>query len=789
MIAPLLLSFLLQADPARDLKSKNVEERLAAVAVLAADTPDKADRLLLSALDDRDWEVVERAAIALGAHGARTALPKLVDLASAAPIERLRAAASEALLKIDAPRASAELSKLLGGKRASYALEALAVLAADKVDPRARDAVTKAWLKAKKAKEPSEGQLAARALPAGDEKMRRESLTEALESESLAVRAAALEGVAHAPSGEDAGPLLMLFAIGPLNAVLERRVIGALAAVAVVAPDGPGANGGGGGGGRGAARGGSGNFTWEQSLEALSNSEDSRVAVRAVRLASAICARKEIADPIRAAAKATLERGLSHKSVAVRAAAVHAVGETKDDALSKRVRALIASDPEARVRHVALRVAVECFGVKDPELLQAVLERLRDDADPLVREEAAVSLGVEGVKKAIEPLTRALGDREWTVAVCAAVSLGKTREDTAFAPLATLAKDPDWRKRGAALVGFSWWGRPACVPLMIEALGDPDTALARVAHEFLQHTAGERMPADVAVWRKWWAENEAKVTFRPTAELRERLEKYGYGSPDYTSVYQDLDVIVFAGRPGGDNMQNLLERQKIKHRMTEANRLVDDAIHPGAVYVANCPGEIEPKDVDRLAWFVRTGGYLFASCWALHETVERVYPGVVRKYETKGEVLDDVPGACVAPDSPYVQGVFPPHTTPIFKLEGAHLIQVIDPERCEVLVDSPICAERWGSGELAVWFHAGHGLILDSVNHFDLQGFEMATGLKTPDDRIAYAFDHLGLDYARWRQTRDEKWWGSNVGAAKEIPDLFAFRFLTNFVRRKRIGE
>jgi hypothetical protein len=166
-----------------------------------------------------------------------------------------------------------------------------------------------------------------------------------------------------------------------------------------------------------------------------------------------------------------------------------------------------------------------------------------------------------------------------------------------------------------------------------------------------------------------------------------------------------------------------------------------------------------------------------------------VYPGVVRKYETKSEVMDDVPGSCVAPDSPYLQGVFTAHTTPIFKLEGAHLIEVLEPERCEVLVDSPICAERWGSGELAVWFHAGHGLILDSVNHFDLQGFEAATGLKTADDRIAYAFDHLGLDYARWRETREEKWWGSNVGAAKVVPDLFAFRFLTNFVRRKRIGE
>ncbi|MBI5434943.1 MAG: HEAT repeat domain-containing protein [Planctomycetes bacterium] len=794
MIATLCvcLSLFAQADPARDLKSKNVEERLAAVDALAAEGPDKADKLLLGALHDRDWEVVERAVIALGGHGTKAAVPELVDLAVEAPIERMRVAAARALLAIDATRASADLAKLLNGKRADRALVALGILAAGKVDPRAEDAVTKAWLKAKKAKVPSDAALAAGALAASDPKTRGESFFAALESPSLAVRAAALDSIAYAPSARDAGLLYRrLLEPTALDPVIERRLIRAFAAVAnrcegsfeggtpSGSPSSPGTGPGGGGA----------TMTWERAFQVLGEAADPRVVARGVRQATAIVRSKEVPDATRAAARAAIDGALSHKSVAVRAAAAHAVGEIGDDELAKRVRGLIASDPEARVRHVALRVAVERLGVRDPETLTATLGRLRDDADPFVREEAAVALGVESLQKAAEPLAHALADPQWTVVACAAVSLGKTREDAALAPLTKLAESADWRLRGSAIAGLSHWNRAACVPRMIEAVGDADTAIARLAHEFFLRASGVRLPAEVEVWRKWWAENESKVTFKPTAELRARMEKYGYGSPDYQETYADLDVIVFAGRPGGDNIQNLLGRLGVVHRMTEANRLVGDAVHPDAVYVANCPGEIEPKDAERLQWFVRTGGYLFASCWALHETVERVYPGVVRKYETKSEVQDDVPGACVAPESPYVQGVFREATVPIFKLEGAHLIEVVDPERCQVLVDSPICAERWGSGELAVWFRAGHGLILDSVNHFDLQGFEAVVGLKTPEDRIAFAFDHLGLPYERWRATQEEKFWGSNVGSAKEIPDLFAFRFLTNFVRRKRIGE
>jgi hypothetical protein len=263
------------------------------------------------------------------------------------------------------------------------------------------------------------------------------------------------------------------------------------------------------------------------------------------------------------------------------------------------------------------------------------------------------------------------------------------------------------------------------------------------------------------------------------------LKKYGYAVPD-TEIYQGLDVIVFKSR--GDHIEQLLDRLKILHRDTEAGKITECGLHPEAIFVSNCTGEIAPPDLEPLVWFVRTGGALFGSCWSLQETIERIHPGIVQKAQTRDQVLDDVRALPCRADSPLLNGVFPPGVVPIYHLEGAHLIDVVD-ERCEVLIDSPDAAERHGTGNLAAWFFSGHGVILDSANHFDLQGLEVAKGLESEQDRQAYAVDHMGLSFEQWRATRSEAYWKAAAKANKSVPDLSAFRLLTNFVRSKRMAE
>jgi hypothetical protein len=203
--------------------------------------------------------------------------------------------------------------------------------------------------------------------------------------------------------------------------------------------------------------------------------------------------------------------------------------------------------------------------------------------------------------------------------------------------------------------------------------------------------------------------------------------------------------------------------------------------------MVNCSGEIEARDVERVRWFVLAGGHLFGTCWALSETITRAFPSSpIAKFETDGEVMAHVPATSCDPHSPFTAGVFAEGVEPIYALEGAHLIRVLDPERAEVLIDSPWCAERFGCGNLAAWYEVGHGTVLDSVNHFDLQGLELAEGLKTSRDRQAYAVDHMGFTYAALRRSRGEKYWDQAMKASQNVFDLSVFRLLTNFVRMRR---
>ncbi len=132
-------------------------------------------------------------------------------------------------------------------------------------------------------------------------------------------------------------------------------------------------------------------------------------------------------------------------------------------------------------------------------------------------------------------------------------------------------------------------------------------------------------------------------------------------------------------------------------------------------------------------------------------------------------------------------------TRPLYELWGAYLIEVLDPERLEVLVDSPETAAKFnGCGNLAAWFTAGHGVVMGSSAHFDRQTMSKLQGgwgvtMKTEMDRRAFAVDHFGFAWDRVRELDQKGVFARQSESEKEVSDLSSFRFLTNFVRRKRI--
>lgn len=743
-----------------DLRAKSIDTRLQAIDAAATSGRADLDRLLLPLLNDRDWEIQERTATALGKAKCKPALKALIDLSIDGDVVRIRTAAATAAGEIDAAETTAALWKRAKGKTQVAALQAMAIAnrkkppfaEADKLkklirdeDRSLREAAALAWLEC--------------AADRGD------ALRTLLAEPFLVVRCAALDAVTEAPRTEDRQVLSAALRGGAQHEVVERRLVRAVAALIIADP------------------------TDRASLaeSVLGEARDGALpSVRAARVVPMLCrGDKPVFDKKQAVL--AVKPPLASDHAPARAAAAKALREIGgEDALA----AALAAFPRETDRRALLQIVETVVALRPlttPEAVTWLTDLVGRGVDEAITERALVLLGRSGIQGAAPTLQAALEHPKWTLGCCAAVSLGKTDDDAAFEPLHRLLQHKDWTRRGAAIVGLMHWNRAAAVEPLIGMLADQHPVVAGAAVAALRTMSLRfEIGADAKAWKNWWAQNKDKHQFVDRAQSIDKLKKYGYAVPD-TEIYQGLDVVVFTSR--GDHIEQLLERLKIAHRATESGKVSAAGMHPEAIFVSNCTGEITPDDVEPLAWFVRTGGSLFGSCWALTETIARVHPGVVQKATTRDQVLDDVRALPCRAESPLLNGVFPKGVVPIYHLEGAHLIDVLDPDRCEVLIDSPDAAERWGNGNLAAWFFSGHGVLFDSANHFDLQGFDSAPGLKTEKERQAYAVDHMGLSFDRWRTTRTEGYWKQAKNAGKSVPDLSAFRLLTNFVRSKRMAE
>ncbi len=754
-------------DLATKIKAKEPLDRVAAVDAIRRDGHKEAEKLLLSALDDRDWEVIEHAAVTLGERGSAASLVPLGKLALEGPVRRVRLAAAQAMAKLDAKAAADHLTKAIKGATQQRACEGLAVIA-DAAGEAARTGV-ETGLSSKDVNARATAASGLNAFPAAERAAR---LVTCLEEENLVVGAAALEAVRRHPDAVVLPTLLSTLAKRDLPEVFERRVSNAIEALfAATAKEGRAA-------------------LATQLLDAAKAATTDVAATRFARVVGRVAAKPpekigedhaaEKPEPLMPAAAASswLEGVITRGQDGPAAAAVHALGQIASDAALDKLNFVASGHGNARVRSIAMR---DLVAHAPPASYLATAKRLLADADAQVREDAVVALGRPGMDGAVEALLPLLKDGDWPVAVAAAVSLGKTQDPAAFEPLSKLADSKEWKLAGAALVGLGHLKLKAAVARLIAGLGEKSPTLKLTAFEFLRRMTRDKVAGKESLWKSWWQKNEPTFQFPEPSETAKQQQKYGY-APSAYGVYEDLDLLVFQSR--GDHIEKLLEKLKIDHRTTRGNEVPETGVSPLGIYVANCTGECAPEDLEQVQWVVHVGGYLFSSCWALTFHSSLVRPGFTRQLTTRTQVLDLVT-AEPCRESPYLAGVFDGISRPKYVLEGAHLIDVLDHERVEVLIDSPECATRWGGGNLAAWWTVGHGLILDSVNHFDLQGFDRAPQMKEPADRMAYAIDTMGLTYADLRDVPRGAW-QSQSKAAEEVRDLSAFRFITNFVRQKR---
>ncbi len=798
-------------DPAA-LKSADVRDRLAAVRQAANNGGEGAEAFLLLATADRDWEVVQAACAGLARRGTpKASLRPLAELAVNGDIRRIRLTAAAALGAI-APEEGAKM--LIPALRAKDMVPALAAEALAEI----RHASSLEGLRAAiRNKEGVVRREAAAATGATRDPSVLKELETLFEDPDIGARAGAVEGMARTGSLEALPVLVSLLQSKDLLDLVERRAAAAIRRILWTHRENEDVD-----------------RAVQRIVGAYRNEKDSIASARLARVLGSVArglplpppaetpepgapgeaagaappppaaapqnpnasvvTLQEGAGPIGDASRvvaALAEVGLTHAGVEARRAAAAALGRAGGDAALEHLARTCIADKTPSVRFHALRGYSRWKTARADDAFALFAKVLRYDESPVVREEAAVRLGVPKVPGAAEVLAAAVEkDTAWEVACSAAVSLGKTRDEKGLPALVAALGHKDWRNRGAAAAGLGWLKSAKAIPHLVVAVGDAEPCVSRTAWEFLKRLAGKDLPLRRKSWEDWWAAEEATFEIIDREKEIRDAKKYGYALRD-RDVYEDLDVVVLQSR--GDSIENLLTTLEVNHRMTRAKGVVETGLQPFGVFVANCTGEVQKEDHDRIQWFVHVGGALFGSCWAINETIGKEFPDTIRKYpKAKGQVLDKVRAEEMPTETTYLDGVFPDVSRPMYELYGAYLIEVLDPERCEVLMDSPDCATRWnGGGNLAAWFTSGHGVVMGSSNHFDRQTLSKLkdaknVSIKTEEDRMAFSADHFGFSYERIRDLRERGVYAKQAEAEREVTDQSAFRFLTNFVRRKR---
>jgi hypothetical protein len=195
-------------------------------------------------------------------------------------------------------------------------------------------------------------------------------------------------------------------------------------------------------------------------------------------------------------------------------------------------------------------------------------------------------------------------------------------------------------------------------------------------------------------------------------------------------------------------------------RVLEATRVPFAAVAPEAaaridwdrleVLLVSCPGHLPQAALDRIGPWVRAGGYLLTTDWALKHVIEPLFPDTVRH---NGRQTSD----CVvrvesepATDDPLLAGFLEAERDPLWWLEGAsYPIEVLDPQRVRVLVRSKEVEEGWGAGAVVVTFEEGRGTVVHMLSHLYLQRSDVRGARDSQSAEAYFACADLSPDAHR----------------------------------------
>ncbi len=206
--------------------------------------------------------------------------------------------------------------------------------------------------------------------------------------------------------------------------------------------------------------------------------------------------------------------------------------------------------------------------------------------------------------------------------------------------------------------------------------------------------------------------------------LRRSLGGRGSSSMARLRELKPSELLVIKGQY--DHVEDLLDMLDLKYESIEIRRLDRTKLRNRKIVFFNCTNlSPTPTAVKKVKDFVRRGGYLISSDWAVSTLLIRAFPGYLeplmkagRKVLTPNEVIRIMKSRSSARHF-LMSGIdFRRNEAKWWLEESSYPFRVLRPRDVEVLIESDDLDRTYGTRPVAATFHFGKGRVLHMLGHF-----------------------------------------------------------------------
>lgn len=259
--------------------------------------------------------------------------------------------------------------------------------------------------------------------------------------------------------------------------------------------------------------------------------------------------------------------------------------------------------------------------------------------------------------------------------------------------------------------------------------------------------------------------------------LRKRLANEDPQAKAMLDAVKGKDIVVVAGSM--DHIEQVLAAARLPYTLIQPEAVAKTELSSSMILMVNCPGVMPPDSLRRIERFVRAGGLLYTTDWALKNVVEQLFPDTIK--HNGAFTGDEVVPVLVdeKSDNLMSQMLLRKGTEPQWWLEGSsYPMQVLDPKRVKVLAHSRVLGEKYGSSPIVVRFPYEDGEVIHVVSHFVRQVSTAGPAVAAKDAKIG------GLTEAQQKEFKQSTASTASIG---DVESSYAFQRMTaNVVTTKQ---